>query len=193
MALCFKFWFQSVHLYMQKCNLLSCVDLIFWNLAELIYSNFFVYVNFLGFFLMQTTKPSANSNSSISSFSICKPFLLPYCSGQNFSYVEEEWSEQIPSPCLIFHYKCVVVGQSRSPLPVCLFTVSVSSQAFVNALYCVKWFFSIPSFCARMLNSSACLTLCGSMDCKLPGSPVHGIPRARVLEWVAISFSRGSL
>ena len=30
------------------------------------------------------------------------------------------------------------------------------------------------------------------MDCKLPGSSVHGIFQARVLEWVAISFSRGS-
>ena len=31
-----------------------------------------------------------------------------------------------------------------------------------------------------------------SMDCSLPGSSVHGIFQARVLEWVAISFSRGS-
>ena len=30
------------------------------------------------------------------------------------------------------------------------------------------------------------------MDCSLPGSPVHGILQARILEWVAISFSRGS-
>ena len=37
-----------------------------------------------------------------------------------------------------------------------------------------------------------CLTLCDPMDCSLPGSSVHGIFQARVLEWVAISFSRGS-
>ena len=30
------------------------------------------------------------------------------------------------------------------------------------------------------------------MDCSLPGSSVHGIFQARVLEWIAISFSRGS-
>ena len=35
------------------------------------------------------------------------------------------------------------------------------------------------------------LTLCDPMDCSLPGSPVHGILQARILEWVAISFSRG--
>ena len=37
-----------------------------------------------------------------------------------------------------------------------------------------------------------CTTLCDTMDCSLPGSSVHGIFQARVLEWVAISFSRGS-
>ena len=35
-------------------------------------------------------------------------------------------------------------------------------------------------------------TLCDPMDYSLPGSSVHGIFQARVLEWVAISFSRGS-
>ena len=34
------------------------------------------------------------------------------------------------------------------------------------------------------------LTLCNSMDCSLPGSSVHGISQARILEWVAISSSR---
>ena len=36
-----------------------------------------------------------------------------------------------------------------------------------------------------------CPTLCSPMDCSLPGSSLHGIFQARVLEWVAISFSRG--
>ena len=38
----------------------------------------------------------------------------------------------------------------------------------------------------------SCLTLCNLMDCSLPGSSVHGILQARLLEWVAIFFSRGS-
>ena len=37
-----------------------------------------------------------------------------------------------------------------------------------------------------------CPTLCDPMDCSPPGSSIHGILQARVLEWVAISFSRGS-
>ena len=35
-------------------------------------------------------------------------------------------------------------------------------------------------------------SLCNPMDCSLPGSSVHGIILARILEWVASSFSRGS-
>ena len=38
----------------------------------------------------------------------------------------------------------------------------------------------------------SCLTLCDSMDCSPSGSSVHGIFQARILEWVAISFSKGS-
>ena len=40
--------------------------------------------------------------------------------------------------------------------------------------------------------TQSCPTLCNSMDCSLPGFSVHGIFQARVLEWVAFSFSRGS-
>ena len=37
-----------------------------------------------------------------------------------------------------------------------------------------------------------CPTLCDPMDCSLPGSSIYGILQARILEWVTISFSRGS-
>ena len=40
--------------------------------------------------------------------------------------------------------------------------------------------------------AQSCRTLCDSMDCSLPGSSVHGIFQARILEWVAISFSMRS-
>ena len=43
-----------------------------------------------------------------------------------------------------------------------------------------------------MLVAQLGLTLFDPMDCSPPGSTVHGILQARVLEWVAISFSRGS-
>ena len=40
--------------------------------------------------------------------------------------------------------------------------------------------------------AQSCLTVCDPMDCSLPGSSVHGIFQARVLEWDATSFCRGS-
>ena len=40
--------------------------------------------------------------------------------------------------------------------------------------------------------AQSCPTLCNPMDCGLPGSSVHGILQARILEWVAIPFSKGS-
>ena len=43
--------------------------------------------------------------------------------------------------------------------------------------------------CAHAPSS---LTLCPSVDCSPPGSSVHGISQAGILEWVAISFSKGS-
>ena len=50
-----------------------------------------------------------------------------------------------------------------------------------------QWHFQLVSSVAQ-----SCLTLCDPMDYSLPGSSIHGIFQARVLEWVAVSFSRGS-
>ena len=45
---------------------------------------------------------------------------------------------------------------------------------------------------SEVLVTQSYPTLCNHMDCSLSGSSVHGILQARILEWVAISFSRGS-
>ena len=44
----------------------------------------------------------------------------------------------------------------------------------------------------KMEVVQSCLTLCDPVDCSLPGFSIHGILQARILEWVVISFSRGS-
>ena len=50
----------------------------------------------------------------------------------------------------------------------------------------------------QLIDSIACLAapscpiLCDPLDCRMPGSSVHGILQARISDWVAISFSRGS-
>ena len=47
--------------------------------------------------------------------------------------------------------------------------------------------------CACMcMRAQSCSTLCDPMECSLPGFSAHGILQARILEWVAISFSRRS-
>ena len=40
--------------------------------------------------------------------------------------------------------------------------------------------------------AQSCLTLCNPLDCSPPGCSVHGMFQARILEWAAISYSRGS-
>ena len=55
-------------------------------------------------------------------------------------------------------------------------------------------FLQMQEYCIWMCAQSfkSCVTLCDPMECNPPGSSVHGILQARILEWVAISFSRGS-
>ena len=56
------------------------------------------------------------------------------------------------------------------------------------------------SLCATIRESvkwkvkviQSCLTLCNHMNCSPPGSSVHGILQATILEWVVVPFSRGS-
>ena len=50
--------------------------------------------------------------------------------------------------------------------------------------------FPVHCVCAKLFQS--CPTLCNPMDCSLPDSSVHGILQVRILEWVDISYSRGS-
>ena len=44
----------------------------------------------------------------------------------------------------------------------------------------------------KVLVAQLCLTLCGPVDSSPPGSSVHGIPQARILEGVTVPFSRGA-
>ena len=54
------------------------------------------------------------------------------------------------------------------------------AQNYIHTRYCC------------CLVAETCLTLCNPVDCSPPSSSVHGISQARILEWVAISSSRGS-
>ena len=58
----------------------------------------------------------------------------------------------------------------------------VASQSSMQLLF--EWL--------KVKAAQSCPTLCNPLDCSLPGSSVHGILQARILEWVTIPFSRGS-
>ena len=63
---------------------------------------------------------------------------------------------------------------------------AASDQVYL--LYSIVLFHSLhlSGLCVAQLGS----ILCDPMDCSPPGSSVHGLFQARILEWVAISFSR---
>ena len=59
---------------------------------------------------------------------------------------------------------------------------------FTYFSHCLEW----PTHSLNVLVTQSCPALCDAMDCSPPGSSVHRIFQARILEWVAISSSMGS-
>ena len=53
---------------------------------------------------------------------------------------------------------------------------------------CLRGFDDFPVLGHESEVTQSCPTLCNPMDCSLPGSSLHGILQARVLEWVSISY-----
>ena len=60
-----------------------------------------------------------------------------------------------------------------------------------NAHLLLYFIFLLTNYCACVVTQSS-RTLCSPVDCSPPGSSVHGIFQARILEWVVISSTRGS-
>ena len=76
-------------------------------------------------------------------------------------------------------------------MPVILAPGDTSSPGLVTIRY--KRCTACPSQrTCRCSVAQSCSTLCNSMDCSWPGSSVHGVSQARILEWVSISYTRGS-
>ena len=75
------------------------------------------------------------------------------------------------------------------------FGIQEGSQGTQESTVMCKIWVNIFSLKKRKSESEviqSCLTLCNPMNCSLPVSSVHGIFQARVLEWIAVSFSRVS-
>ena len=68
------------------------------------------------------------------------------------------------------------------------------SQIIFTYLFCFcKTLYFLYICCVlNVLRHSVVSDTCNPIDCSLPGSSVHGILQARILDWVAIYFSRGS-
>ena len=66
------------------------------------------------------------------------------------------------------------------------------SPPMLNEVYCL-WKIALQDACVHAKSLQLCPTLCDTIDCSPPGPSVHGILQARILEWVAISSSRGDL
>ena len=65
------------------------------------------------------------------------------------------------------------------------------AQSLVGSLLLSSRFWCAQCFVYALQVKVLVLTLCYTVDCSLAGSPVHGILQTRILEWVAIPFSRG--
>ena len=97
------------------------------------------------------------------------------------------WLEQAPSPAKGPHpappqswtrpFSQDLSTSGLSPMSLCLLICKMGITTTPFSSVCVS-------------VTQLCLTLCDCMDCSPPGSSVHGILQARILAWVAVSFSR---
>ena len=95
----------------------------------------------------------------------------------------------ITSYILLFYFFFSQMGLTFFLLCSYLIWMVIMEMTSLNSSSVVQLW--IICFC---LVTKSCLTLCDcdSMDCSLPGSSVHGISQARILEWIVISFFRVS-
>ena len=145
-------------------------------------------------------------------------FLIPWHEGHFASteYPSKDWIQLdkslhqlgclVPLPWLIHAFCWALISDTKSvthhaPAHGCfhrllpqiswsLILQSSSFQALINQIFVVTLGYF--SFHARVSAGSVVSHSLQSMDCSPPGSSVHGISQARVLGWVAISYSRGS-
>ena len=88
---------------------------------------------------------------------------------------------------------CIHISTSSDFLPISFPPEIIEQSSLCSLLiYFIHSINSVYKVKVKVLVTQLCLTLCDSMDYSLPGSSVHRILQARILEWVAIPFSRES-
>ena len=95
----------------------------------------------------------------------------------------------------VFLFQGVLPDYHGPGHPSCVF-ITVPSAEFITVQSWVCLFHQgmeyMRVFKVKVLAIQSCLTLCEPTDCSLPGSSIHGILQAIILEWAAIPSSRGS-
>ena len=126
---------------------------------------------------------------------LAKTGLVNYCA-LNLSLIQVESQSQVSSILLSIWMN----HNSTRFLKLHVFSILSLEVDFSGNSFCFCFlFFCCCCFVYHFLMTclvsevtQSCPTLCDHIDCSLSGSSVHGIFQAIVLEWIAISFSRGS-
>ena len=121
---------------------------------------------------------------------------------------QEYWSGlPFPSPSFLYNfflfflfYSMAVISTSLSSNSLLYSYASALLLLIPSSIFLISVIILFISVClffstsgkVKVLVAQSCLTLCDPIDCSLPGSYVHWITQATILERVAISFSRGS-
>ena len=105
--------------------------------------------------------------------------------------------DRVPTELLFFSLEYLLI-QKYSECH-CEYCIVPSSYPLLGELNTFVWnqhrflhLRQVSNFSEWVKVTQLYLTLCDTMDCSPPGSSIHGIFQARILEWVAISFPRGS-
>ena len=109
-------------------------------------------------------------------------------------------SLRVPKPVYSIAYLILPLEFLTGILKLCLkcnFDWNFQSNTVWNGTYSqmpLLWSLPVVLLCSSKscMYAQSCPTLCDPLDCSLPVSSIHRISQARILEWVAISSSRGS-
>ena len=140
-------------------------------------------------FLLQCMRVKVKSLSRVWLFST--PWTAAYQAPPSMGFSRQEYWSGVPLPS---PDAFTSVPYNPLLLPPLSKALSVQENLWFYGSLWTSW--SKSPVCLRHSSSSEvthlCPTLCDPVDCSLPGFSVHRILQARILEWVAISFSRGS-
>ena len=109
----------------------------------------------------------------------------------NLLFFSQTWAQQTT-----IHVNCFTdgLGWHTSCHPISkMHIVGEGPGETPSSLRCLSYLINKLAHRHKVNVAQSCLTLCDPMDCSLPGSSIHGILQARILEWIAISFSNSCM